>query len=226
MSNIDLRRNVSQRTPCVLVLDHSQSMDERVPSGRTRMQELNIGLEAFAKSLQNDPVALSRVQVAIVSVSGNQAELLLDWTDATEFEPFELYASGGTPLGHGLTIALDCIENQKRLLRENGIPYTRPWLLVLTDGQPTDDPGVWAQGSALTKQAEADGKVQVFPIGVGGADLEALGRISTRPPLALDSLHFRELFVWLSASLGQMTRSAPGQSIDLPPTSGWSSVKL
>jgi uncharacterized protein YegL len=201
-------------------------MQEYTNSGKTRIQELNAGLEAFAESLKNDPVALARVQIAIVSVSGDRAELLLDWTDANDFEAFELSASGGTPLGHGLTIALESIESQKRLLRQNGIPYTRPWLLVLTDGQPTDDSGPWAMASAATRQAEADGKVQVFPIGVGGADLEMLGKISSRPPLALDALHFRELFVWLSASLGQMTRSAPGQNIELPPTTGWASVKL
>jgi uncharacterized protein YegL len=223
---VDLRRNVAQRTPCVLVLDHSQSMEERTSSGRTRIAELNLGLAAFADSLKSDPVALSRVQIAVVSVSGSDAELLLDWTDASEFEAFELSASGGTPLGHGLDIAMQCIESQKRLLRENGIPYTRPWLLVLTDGRPTDEGNTWAKASAATRQAELDGKMQVFPIGVGGADMDLLAQISSRAPMALDSLHFRELFVWLSASLGQMTRSAPGQNIDLPPTTGWASVKL
>ncbi len=45
-----------------------------------------------------------------------------------------------------------------------------------------------------------------------------------RPPLKLQGLNFRELFTWLSSSLGGVAKSQPGQMVALPPPSGWLSV--
>lgn len=226
MGQTDLRNNVSQRTPCVLVLDHSSSMDTVTNTGRSRIDELNAGLRAFASELHKDEVAESRVQIAIVSVCGDQAELMLDWTDADEFEPFELRTSGSTPLGQGIIIALDCIEEQKQLLREHGIGYTRPWIFILTDGEPTDSSGMWKQACAAARQAEAAGRVIIFPVGVADANLSKLSEISANKPKALESTHFRELFVWLSASLSTITRSKPGDEVSLPSVDGWAKIKL
>lgn len=226
MGNVDLQRNVSQRTPCVLVLDHSGSMDAPTGSGLTRIQELNRGIAAFADTLKGDPVALSRVQIAIVSVSGDSAELLLDWTDAEEFEPFELNTSGTTPLGAGILLALQCVEQHKKTLRENGIAYTRPWMFILTDGEPTDSEHLWETACKETRQYEANGGVLVFPVGVADANLNKLSEVCQTRPKMLQSTNFKELFVWLSASLSKITRSKPGEEINLPSTDGWSSIKL
>ena len=225
MSGVDLQRNVSQRTPCMLVLDHSASMDAPTSSGMTRIQELNNGLFAFAETLRRDPVALSRVQIATVSVSGDNAELL-DWTDADQFEPFELSTNGSTPLGSGVSLALECIEDQKLLLRQNGIQYTRPWMFILTDGEPTDSDRQWAKACTEARQAEAKGSVLIFPVGVADANLVKLSEISSTKPKQLQSTNFKELFVWLSASLSKITRSKPGEEINLPSTDGWSAIKL
>lgn len=226
MGSIDLQRNVSQRTPCILVLDHSASMDTPTSSGLTRIQELNGGLFAFAETLRRDPVALSRVQIAIVSVSGDGAELLLDWTDAEDFEPFELATQGSTPLAGGVQLALQCIENQKALLRQHGIQYTRPWMFILTDGEPTDSGHQWTRACADARQAEANGAVLIFPVGVADANLAKLSELSNTRPKMLQSTNFKELFVWLSASLSKITRSKPGDEINLPSTDGWSAIKL
>jgi uncharacterized protein YegL len=123
-------------------------------------------------------------------------------------------------------MALDAIEQQKTVLREHGVPYTRPWLFILTDGAPTDTEAEWIATCARTRAAEADGKIEVFAVGVEGADMDVLSMLAARQPLSLDGLHFRELFVWLSASLSQITRSAPGTHIELAPTNSWASVKL
>ena len=226
MGNIDLQRNVSQRTPCILVLDHSASMETPTSSGLTRIQELNAGLLAFAETLRRDPVALSRVQIAIVSVGGDSAELLLDWTDADDFEPFQLSTEGSTPLASGIQLALHCIENQKALLRQHGIQYTRPWMFILTDGEPTDPGHQWAKACAEARQAESNGAVLIFPVGVADANLAKISEISSTKPKMLQSTNFKELFVWLSASLSKITRSKPGEEINLPSTDGWSAIKL
>ena len=108
----------AQRTPCMLVLDASGSMDEIVPAtGRKRIEELNQGLALLQRELLNDDTAAQRVQLAIVCVGGpaGDADLLMDWTDAMQFQPPRLTAGGRTPLGQGMRLALQHVEQQETI---------------------------------------------------------------------------------------------------------------
>jgi uncharacterized protein YegL len=229
MSRTNYATNLSQRTPCILVLDASTSMETR-DGGSTfrRIDLLNQGVAAFHEALQQDELAISRVQIACVNVGGptDPPELMMDWCDAGNFVPFTLRAGGNTPLGRGVRLALHAIEQQKGVLRSQGISYTRPWLFILTDGEPTDPPDVWRSAVEQARAAEQEKRAEIFPIGVGDANLVTLGELSTRPPIRSNNLKFRELFIWLSASLGQVARSRPGDQISLPPVDPWAGVKL
>lgn len=220
--------NLSQRTPCLLILDASSSMAGRDSNGQCPIDLLNEGIVTLRNELATDDVALSRVQIAAVNVGGfsDQPELFLDWTDAVDFQPFAMKAGFNTPLGAGVLVGLDAIEQQKATLRSSGINYTRPWLFILTDGAPTDADSVWRDACARARDYEARGKVQIYPIGVGNVDLRKLAEISTTKPILMSGLKFRELFTWISGSLQAASNSAPGARIDLPSTDPWASVKL
>jgi uncharacterized protein YegL len=58
MSTVDYS-SPNQRTPCVLILDASGSMDTVGPSGKTRIQALNDGIKALEQSLREDDTAMS-----------------------------------------------------------------------------------------------------------------------------------------------------------------------
>ena len=221
--------NPVQRTPCILVLDASGSMLTTPTSSTTpRIAELNKGLKHLETELRADATASTRVQIAIVSVGGplNDALLMLDWTDAKDFRAFELKADNQTPLGKGLTLALDRIEQQKAAYKQHGISYTRPWMMVITDGQPTDDKADWEAAVRACRTAESARKCVIYPIGVEGTDVTKLQAISTTPVMTLNQLKFVELFQWLSTSLEAASRSAPGaDSVQLPSTNPWVTVK-
>lgn len=225
---VDFTNNSNQRTPCVLVLDASYSMTTRTSSRKTRMEELNEGLIELERALKNDITALSRVQICVVVVGGpsDSAELMLDWTDAINFQAFPIKADGGTPLAEGLDLGLNMVELAKSNLRAAGISYTRPWMMVISDGEPTSDPTVWQRSVDGTKQAEDNRKVEIFAIGVEGANLTKLSQISKRPALLLSGMKFKELFIWLSESLSAVSRSRPGQEASLPDTDPWKNVGI
>ena len=228
MLNIDFTGNPNQRTPCVLVLDASGSMAENTSTGKTRIIELNTGIKAFESALRSDDTSIARVQLAIVSIGGpnNDAEVMMDWTDAINFEAFDLTTGGATPLGKGLCLALGLVEDAKSSLKANGISYTRPWIIVVSDGAPTDNTEQWNLAVKECLGAEKNKKVEIFSIGVEGADLNKLGQFSTKPPLMLSGMKFEELFVWLSSSLSAASRSRPGDSVQLPSTDPWRYVGL
>lgn len=226
MSTVDYSSNPNQRTPCVLVLDASSSMETTESNGKTRIEALNEGILSLEKNLRDDNTAITRVQLAIISVGGpaNEADIMMDWTDANNFTAFPLNTGGMTPLGKGLQLALELIEKGKQNLRSAGISYTRPWIMVISDGEPTDDRSDWDTVAMACKSAEASKKVEIFTIGVEGANLQKLSDLSSKPPLMLDGVKFKELFVWLSSSLSAASRSRPGDTLQLPPTDVWRNV--
>lgn len=218
--------NSTQRTPCVIVIDASGSMDEPTHSGRTRIEELNEGLKVLHRELLSDSTATARVELALVCVGGpaGDADVLMDWTSVTEFTPPVLSAGGMTPLGAGLRIALDLVESRKMEYKSQGLTYTRPWIMVLSDGEPTDEPGDWQGATSAALAAIQGKKAIIFPIGVEGADLAVLSQVSDRPALGLQAVKFGAFFLWLSKSLGDLSSSRPGDTVQLPPVNAWAAV--
>lgn len=203
--------NPEPRCPVALLLDRSSSM------AGAPLDALHAGLRAFADGLREGPLARQRVEVAVVAFGG-AVEVVQDFVTADRFALPLLVAQGLTPLGTGLLKALDLIEARKARYRAHGISYGRPWLVVLTDGMPQGEPwGVVRQAVRRVREAEAARAVAVLAVGVAGANLRFLARITQRPPLALPELRFEELFTWLSASAGQAALSPADGQLALPP---------
>ena len=206
--------NNSQRTPCVLVLDGSQSMDGEP------IAELNRGLKLLESELKEDVMARSRVRILVIRVGG-APEAVGDWTDAIDFTAPAIEAFGNTPLGEAMDLALESVDDEKRRLDEAAISSTRPWIFKISDGAPTD-PG-WETAAARCVQAEDTKRAAVFPIGVSGADLAALGQFSRRGAAKLDGLRFTDFFLWLSRSVSSASQSGPDEDVQLPAVN-WTSA--
>lgn len=215
-SGLEFADNPQPRCACMLLLDTSGSM-----SGR-KIQQLNEGVRQFKRELQDDDLAQKRVEIAVVTFG--PVQVVNQFITADSWAPQELHTTGATPMGEAIERGLELVEQRKQTYRENGVAMYRPWVILMTDGSPTDSV---SRAKKLVHDGEGARKFAFFAIGVEGADMNELSAIAvpSRPPLALDGYKFREFFLWLSSSMKNVSRSSPSAStVSLPPTSGWAQL--
>ena len=214
---VEFAENPEPRCPCVLLLDTSGSMQGEA------VNALNEGLRAFKDELNQDNLARKRVEVAIVTF-GSDVKVVQDFVTADLFEPPALSAQGLTHMGGAILQGLDMIEARKGQYRNNGVNYYRPWVFLITDGEPQGEPdSVVDQAMQRIRDDEASKRVAFFAVGVEAANMTRLSQIAVRNPLKLRGLNFKELFVWLSASMQRVSQSKPEDQVALPPP-GWGTV--
>ena len=215
----DLVNNPTTRVPVALVLDTSGSM------AGGPIEELNDGYRLFLQELEKDEVARFSAEICVITFGGS-VKVYQDFT-TVDYTNKNIYftASGETPMGQAVLKAIELLERRKTLYKETGIDYHQPWMVLMTDGIPTDDiePAVVKIQNMLENK-----KLVVFPIAIGqSADIKILSKFTThnRPPLRLKGLNFRQFFQWLSKSVSSVSRSSPVEKIKLPSDiSGWAEI--
>lgn len=199
--------NPEPRCPVVLLLDTSYSMDG------TPMNQLNEGVHALYAALRDDDLASVRVDLSVIAF-GKNVDVIQDFATVSESEAPTLKSNGMTPMGEAIQTGLKRIESRKAEYREAGISYYRPWIFVITDGQPTDSV---TEASRMLQEAIEAKKVIFFGIGVQDANLDGLKQISGSPErvFKLQGLNFKELFEWVSSSLSSVSSSRVGDKLKL-----------
>jgi len=213
--------NPSARVPVCLVLDTSLSMQG------DPINELNEGVKMFYNALSEDEIAKYSAEISIVTF-GHSAEKVLDFASVTSQSVPFLRASGHTPMGEAVTMALDLLEDRKSEYSKAGVDYYQPWIVLMSDGAPNGDHSVFEEAVSRTCKLVENKKLTIFPIGIGeGVDMEKLQLFSPhRSALKLQGLKFSEFFEWLSKSVSAVSQSIPGDSVDLDTNGlkGWANL--
>lgn len=217
MEAVYFAENPEPRCPCILLLDVSGSMYG------APMRALNEGLRIFKQELARDELAKKRIEIAIVTFSSD-IQVVEDFATPDQLEAPTLSAQGKTHMGSGIQMALDMIQARKLQYRQSGIAYYRPWVFLITDGEPQGEPDTAIEQAAQRlKNEEASRRVAFFAVGVEGANMTRLEQIAVRSPLKLTGLNFQEMFVWLSASMKRISQSRTDEQVQLPQI-GWGTI--
>lgn len=229
--------NFEQKCLCVLVLDVSGSMleivdgantvltgetvymdgkkYELVTGGISKIDLVNEGLRSFFYEICEDETTSQRLELSIITFN-DFVNVIQEPTLPENVIIPELQCGGDTALVDAVNEAIDKVEARKNWYKETGQPYYRPWIILMTDGVPNlgqDIDGL----AARIKYDTAAKKYAFLPVGVEGADMGVLQRISGSGMSAvkLRGMRFAQFFRWLSASMGAITKAEEGQSIDL-----------
>ncbi len=228
--------NYEQKCLCVLVLDVSYSMQEIVDDsniqytgetvfkdgkkynvvtgGITKIDLVNEGLKSFYKEICEDVATSQRLELSIITfndyVKVVQEPALIDNVVIPQ-----LCGEGETAMVDAVYEAIDMVESRKAWYKETNQPYYRPWIILMTDGEPNRDQDVESLAKRIKSEVLAK-KYAFLPIGVDGANMEVLQRISGEMgALKLRGTRFAQFFKWLSASMGTITKAEEGSSVNL-----------
>ncbi|MDR2286622.1 MAG: VWA domain-containing protein [Prevotellaceae bacterium] len=205
--------NFEQKCLCVLVLDVSGSMFG------TPIKELNEGLADFYNEITNDESTSQKLEVSVITFN-HIVKTVVEPSLVENFTLPKLSADGSTAMVKAVNEAIDKVEARKTWYKQTNQNYYRPWIILITDGEPDDDQNVDAL-SRRVKNDMANKKYVFLPIGVENANMGILDQIAgtvndkKMGPLKLKGTNFKSFFQWLSASMGTVVNTEEGQTVNL-----------
>lgn len=195
--------------PVLLLLDTSGSMNGKP------LEELIEGYNQFFKQTSTDELAMKRVDIAMIQF-GNDVRTIQDFiplSKAVEMPLPALAADGQTPMGEAIEKAVQMVRDRCRVYDEAGIPHYKPWIFMITDGEPTDD---ITNAKTLIRQREDTGRLKFFSVAVNGANTTILSSLSKRTIQATEKDQFKDIFNWISKSMSIISASCVTENPQLP----------
>ena len=217
--------NKAKRVPICFCIDTSDSMgvivdgfenmkstgqkvftDQReyeiVEGGISLMDKIHEGLKNFYDAVIDDDMACDSCESAIVTFN-DRAKLYEGFSSVDEksVPNFSSLIGGNTNVTPAIRMALDLLAKQKEFYKNNKISYFQPWLVLFTDGLPTDDV------SAIKRelmQMQDDDKLSVYTMALSDDPdlLNALRGFSKKQPIrCTDPKEIQRFFDFLAKSV-------------------------
>lgn len=208
--------NFTQKCLCVLVLDTSGSMN-----GNNAIGQLNHALSQFKETIKNNLSLADHLELAIISFNST-VELIQEPTVISNVQIPELRAGGKTDLVGAIKKAQEIVGLRKDYYKSHGIAYYRPWIVVMTDGDPYT-PNKEQNVNALATEIKDDsnhGKYVVSMIGIGQEVRDdILTMLSSNPKYCarIEALRFCDFFEWLANSADVLINRAPDSKLPQMP---------
>lgn len=191
--------------PVVLLLDVSSSM-----SG-DKIENLNKAVEDMLDTFAQEEKMETEILVSVITF-GNQVELQVPYTKASQVQWQGLQANGMTPMGTALKMAKAMIEDKETTPSR----AYRPTIVLVSDGQPNDS---WERPLEEFISEGRSAKCFCWAMGIGqDADKGVLDRFISKTPFlatevpnrvfeAKEARDIHQFFQLLTMSMTRRTQS-------------------
>lgn len=211
-------QNFEQKCMCVLVLDVSGSMRG------SKLDMLNNGVQSFFTQIQtSDGVAegtKDQLEVAIIQYD-EEVKILRDpkLLEDEELPPTLTERGSVTETVLAIEEAIQLVEDRKAFYKSTGQRYYRPWIILMTDGEPYGNKASEADIDTIAARVTSDSqnkKYMMMGIGIGeSANMELLKKMTGGKAMKMAGLKFGAFFQWLSASLSTVAQSKEGDKVSI-----------
>ena len=187
--------------PVMLVLDTSHSMWGQ------GMQDQQAALRTFHKTLGALEFTDSRIEIAAVGM-GDDLKVLQPFTPLAESSigTMSIRPKGDTPIGGALRLALDEMRRWTTTLRGRGEGVATPQLILLSDGESSDD---FSAEAADVRSETAVGRLSCRAVAIGAnPNLSALAQIAGGNVSRPDYGRLRETFAQIGEKVSQTYEDA------------------
>ena len=214
-------RNKDQKCPVVLLLDTSGSMDG------APIDELNKALVQIKEDILNDTMLSNRLELGIVAFDDDaRVERPIDLISPDTDLPI-LNIGGVTNLVAGMNKAIELVTDRKNFYKSNGEQYYRPFIVLFTDGAPTNTPEEIEELDQNIQKLSDEKRFIFLPFGVDGSDFNLLAKLAAQTAderlknigtsyKMKDVSKFTEVFQFVSASISGIMEKGGTQAVQLP----------
>ena len=195
---------MNRRLPVYILIDCSESM---IGDG---IRAVRSGLSQMLSVLRQDPHALETAYISVISF-GAGAQVVIPLTELIQVQEPKIVLSQGTSLGAALDLLSNQIETEVVKSEGDLKGDYRPLIILLTDGQPTDD---WQSAKVRFDNQMGKRVANFYVVGCGHAiDYKSLSKISdivlSLPDMTPESM--RKLFVWMTQTVTSASIGVSGQ---------------
>ena len=194
--------------PVIVLADSSGSMGVD-----GKIEALNAALKEMVSTFSKESRLRAELQVGLITFGG-KAEMHLPLVPAHSIEGFDkLGAGGATPMGAAFDLARELLEDKERIPSR----AYRPVLILISDGQPTDD---WRARFKALCEAERAQKATRLAMAIGpDADEAMLGDFVNDAEAPIFKAHnARDIHRFFRAVTMSVTTRTASQNPDLPAT--------
>ena len=216
--------NYQQKCLCVLLLDVSGSMRRLVSenSDKKRIDKLNEGVARFYEDIINHKGGVSSTtkdQLEVAIIKFDQEPTLVrrpKLLEKGEQPPVLTERGSTTETVKGIEKALDIINERKRFYCSTGQSYYRPWIVLITDGNPSCPQHDVDNMSSRLKQYIAKNQINMIGVSVvDNVNQETMSKLSGGHHVSLKDFRFTHFFRWLSNSFSTITKSGSDDGYDI-----------
>jgi uncharacterized protein YegL len=193
----DSPKNAQKPCLCLLVLDVSGSM------AGTPIHELNMALQEFYNGVNQDDEAAEKLEICLITF-GSEVKCIQEPAKVDEFKMPSLVADGSTKLVDGIKLAIEQVDLRKEYYKKYSPQYSRPMILVITDGEPDSDQDVIGLASQLNNDMISK-RYTLHVIGTTGYNYFKISQFCPKELIYEIGLNYSRFFKWLSRSTDEIS---------------------